>query len=86
MKLSALKTILVSSVILFSACSDATEGSTEQPIGMGSDFVVQTSLSQESVAAGTAVQAVCAGLLQTPLQVREPEQSLSVLPPQSLSV
>ena len=41
------------------ACSDATEGSTEQPIGMGSDFVVQTSLSQESVAAGTAVQAVC---------------------------
>lgn len=59
MKYSALRTILVSSLVIFSACSDATEGTTEQAINVNSDFVVQTSLSQESVSAGTAVQAVC---------------------------
>ncbi|MBD89533.1 MAG: hypothetical protein CL940_04295 [Deltaproteobacteria bacterium] len=45
--------------MIASACSDATEGTSATPISVDADFVVQTSLSQESVKAGTAVQAVC---------------------------
>jgi hypothetical protein len=73
MKLSALKIILVSTLFALTACSDATVGGTAEPIeAAAADFTVQTTLSQESVSAGTAVQAVCVVKSNTGMQVSLP--------------
>jgi hypothetical protein len=73
MKLSALKIILVSILPALVACSDATVGDTAAPIEAAApDFTVQTTLSQESVSAGTAVQAVCVVKSKAGMQVTLP--------------